>query len=76
MGPRIKLSDIQALPVADRLDLLEQIWDSVAASPETVPVPDWHAAELDRRLAAHADEPMDGEPWDDVKTQVGRRKLK
>lgn len=38
------------LPASDRLQLLEKIWDSLAVTPEDVPVPDWHKAELDRRL--------------------------
>ena len=44
------LSEILDLPAAERLRLVEEIWDSLAASAESVPVPEWHQAELDRRL--------------------------
>jgi putative addiction module component (TIGR02574 family) len=39
------------LPPADRLRLVEDIWDCLTASPEDVPVPGWHREELERRLA-------------------------
>jgi putative addiction module component (TIGR02574 family) len=45
------LDEILHLPAADRLRLVEDIWDSLTASPADVPVPDWHREELDRRLA-------------------------
>ena len=37
------------LPLEDRLQLVEDLWDSLAAEPEAIPVPDWHRGELDRR---------------------------
>jgi putative addiction module component (TIGR02574 family) len=48
---------ILALPAADRLQLVEDIWDSLAASVDSVPMPDWHRAELDRRLSDPSEEP-------------------
>jgi len=45
------LDQILHLPVAERLRLVEDIWDSLAASTADVPVPDWHREELDDRLA-------------------------
>jgi putative addiction module component (TIGR02574 family) len=44
------LSEILDLPAEDRLQLVERIWDSLAASAQSVPVPEWHQAELDHRL--------------------------
>ena len=60
MGRRIKLPDISALPIDERLDLVERIWDTIIADPDGVPVPDWHNDVLEQRLAAHADAPMAG----------------
>jgi putative addiction module component (TIGR02574 family) len=45
------LDEILHLPAADRLRLVEDIWESLTTSPAEVPVPDWHREELDRRLA-------------------------
>ena len=45
------LDEILHLPAAERLRLVEDVWDSLAASTDDVPVPEWHRAELDDRLA-------------------------
>ncbi len=50
MTPKALRDEILQLPPGERLELVEQIWDSLAATPEAVPGPDWHRAELDRRL--------------------------
>jgi putative addiction module component (TIGR02574 family) len=41
--------EVLALPPEDRLQLVEDLWDSLAAEPEAIPVPDWHREELVRR---------------------------
>lgn len=60
---QINLSDILELPVAERIRLVELIWDSVAAVPEQVPVSDELKAELERRLAEFEANPEAGSPW-------------
>ncbi len=40
------------MPASERLELLEVIWDSLAETPEAVPLTDEMRAELDRRLAS------------------------
>ena len=50
MAPDALRDQIMKLPAAERLRLVEDIWDSLTASPEDVPVPDWHREELERRL--------------------------
>ena len=50
MAPDALRDQIMKLPPAERLRLVEDIWDSLTASPEDVPVPDWHREELERRL--------------------------
>jgi len=47
--------------------LVEEIRDQVAASPETLPIPEWHRAELDRRLDADFADP--GRPWSEIRDQ-------
>ena len=74
MTPKTLRDEILRLPPSDRLALLEEIWDSLAASATDVPVPDWHKAELDRRL----DHPTAGaaESWDEVRAKLAERKRK
>jgi len=42
--------DIQALSPAQRLELIELLWDSLASTPEAIPFTEEQRAELDRRL--------------------------
>ena len=50
MTPKALLDEILRLPAEQRLELIEEIWDSLAADAEQVPVPERHRRELDRRL--------------------------
>ena len=50
------LEEVLHLPAAERLRLVEDVWDSLVASAEEIPVPDWHRAELEARLADPAEQ--------------------
>ena len=65
-----QLSDILQLSIAERIQLAEDIWDSVAASPESVLVTDEQRQELDRRLQAYAQNPGEGVSWEELKDKV------
>ena len=71
MNSKAILDEILQLPMDERLKLVEDIWDSIAATPEVVPVPDWHRAELDRRLERAS--PGPGLSWDDVRAKLRER---
>ena len=58
------LTEILRLSPEERLDLLGEAWDAIAASPENVPVPEWHVRELERRMA---DPEPKYVPWEDVR---------
>ena len=62
------------LSVEQRLELISELWDSIPDSPDTLPVPDWHREELDRRLAAADANPDAAIPWEEVKRRL-REKL-
>jgi putative addiction module component (TIGR02574 family) len=53
------LAEILKLPVDERLRLVEQIWNSIAANPAAIPIGDTHRAIIDERLAEHASSPDD-----------------
>ena len=65
-----QLSDILELSVSERIQLVEDIWDSIAAVPEALPLTDAQRRELDRRLEAYAQNPDEGIPWDELKKKV------
>ena len=67
--------DIAKLSPEYRLQLLEQLWDSLSATPEAVPMTDAQREELDRRLdELDRDGPV-GIPWDEVLHRIRNRAL-
>jgi putative addiction module component (TIGR02574 family) len=65
-----QLADILQMSVAERIQLAEDIWDSIAAVPEALPLTDTERTELNRRLELYARNPDEGIPWDDLKEKV------
>ena len=61
------------LSPAEKLQLVEDLWDDLAASPTAVPVHDWQKEELIRRKANLMNNPASGLSWDDVKRRVRSR---
>lgn len=60
--------DYRSLSVDERLQLVGDIWDSIAdeahARPELLPLSDSQKAELDRRIAEYEADPSTGIPMD------------
>ena len=65
--------DISRLSSEERLELLEQIWDSLAATPEAIPLTQPQREELDRRLEEIDREGPIGIPWEDVYNRIRNR---
>lgn len=63
-------AEIATLPIQHRIQLVEDIWDSIADQADAVTVPDWHKQELDKRLADHRETPNEGSSWDQVKKRI------
>ncbi len=61
------------LSPAEKLQLVEDLWDDLAATPEAVPVHDWQRAELTRRKKNLLKNPASVAPWEDVKRRVRAR---
>lgn len=62
--------DLEQLTVAERLDLIALLWDSIPESLEGLPLPEWQRQELDKRLAAADTAPDAGIPWEQVKARL------
>jgi putative addiction module component (TIGR02574 family) len=52
------------------VQLVEQIWDSIAEDAKQFQLTEAQRAELDRRLAAQQADPKRGSPWQDVKKRL------
>jgi len=68
----ITLEEVLRLPVAERIRIVEAIWDSIADSPEALDLSDEQKGELDRRLEALEKNPDAGSPWSEVRDRVWR----
>ena len=53
---------IRELPLDERIKLVEDLWDSIAAEQGALPLTDAQKAELDRRLEAYARDGDKGVP--------------
>jgi putative addiction module component (TIGR02574 family) len=72
MSP-LALKEILKLSVSERVQLAEDIWDSIVASPESLPVTDVQQRELDLRRDAHAKDPASTRSWEDVRAKLDRK---
>lgn len=71
MNPTIP--SIFDLSPSEKLQLVEDLWDDLAATPEAVPVHDWQKQELARRKANLLRNSASGLTWEEVKRRVHRR---
>lgn len=68
------VAEILALPVEDRVRLVEAIWDSISAVPEALPLTEWQKEELDRRLDDLEKNPDAGLTLEEVFARIRRAK--
>ncbi len=61
------------LSPSEKLQLVEDLWDDLAATPEAVPVHDWQKKELARRRANLLQNPASGLTWEEVQRRVRAR---
>lgn len=70
MNASVKSLGIDRLPIEERLALVEEIWDSIAADSSAVPLTDAQRAELGKRIADDDANPHDVVSWDQVKAST------
>ena len=70
MDVSAKSLGIDRLSLAERIQLVEEIWNSIATEAEALEVPQSHKDELDRRLADHDADPQSGSSWEDVRIRL------
>ncbi|MGV0108437.1 addiction module protein [Nostoc sp. DSM 114167] len=70
MHPILKV-DISELSVSERIQLAEDLWDSILTTPDEIPLNDEQKQELDRRLEMHSQNPNRGSTWQSVKQRLG-----
>jgi putative addiction module component (TIGR02574 family) len=68
-----EVTSVFDLSPSEKLQLVEDLWDDLAATPEVVPVHDWQKRELARRKANLLTNPASGLSWEEVKQRVRGR---
>ncbi len=63
-------AELIRLPVSDRLELIEKLWDSIDAEADSLPLADWQSEVIDKRLEALEDGTSVGAPWDEVRRRI------
>ena len=66
-------SSIFDLSPAENLQLVEDLRDDLAGTPEAVPIHDWQKHELARRKANLLKNPASGMSWEDIKQRARAR---
>jgi putative addiction module component (TIGR02574 family) len=67
------VSAIFDLSIAEKLQLVEDLWDDIAANPESIPVHDWQKEQLDRRRANLQANPASTVTWEEVQRRIRNR---
>jgi putative addiction module component (TIGR02574 family) len=63
---------IRELTPAERIELIELLWESFLDDPDSLPVTEEQRAELRRRLAEHERDPDAAKPWAEVRAELER----
>ena len=65
--------EIKKLSMAERILLVQDIWDSIFSSAEDLPIADEQKKELDSRLETYQHNPKSGKSWKDVRDNIRTR---
>ncbi|CAD5990349.1 hypothetical protein PCC9214_05774 [Planktothrix tepida] len=61
---------ILPLTIPEKLQLIEDIWESVVMDADQIPLTPSQKQELDRRLASYQNIENEGESWEVVKRRI------
>ncbi len=67
------LATAKALPLPERIELAEALWDSITQDGYEPPLTPAQEAEIDRRLDEHRRNPQSAIPWERVKAELEQR---
>jgi len=67
------MSSVFDLSPAEKLQLVEDLWDDLAATPEAVPVHEWQLQEIERRKANLQKNPASAVSWEEAKRRIRSR---
>lgn len=63
-------AEINRLTAAEKLQLVEELWDQLSASEERLPIPGWHEKILAEDQEEYRRNPDQGSSWQEVKRRI------
>ena len=66
----MSIAEIHQLPLNEKLQIMEAIWEDLRARAEELPVPDWHKELLDARRKVVAEGREQVLDWDEAKRSL------
>jgi len=70
--PNALREQLLKLSAAERLELVEELWDSIADDDEALALTEEQRRDLERRLAEADADPTGGSPWEEVRKRIRR----
>jgi hypothetical protein len=70
----MSIAEVRRLPLAEKLQIMEAIWEDLCAQAELAPVPQWHKDLLDERRKAVAEGREELLDWDSIKDSLPSRR--
>ena len=67
---QITAADALTLSIPERIQLVEDIWDTIATEPEAIELTEEEKRIIDERLEAYHRNPDLGSPWEDVYKRI------
>ena len=65
-----RLEDLEHLPISERLQLVEDLWDSIAGELESAPLPESLKVEMNRRMEAYLKDPSASLSLEEVRRRM------
>jgi len=70
---KVPIKQLLELSVADRMQLIDDLWESVAADSEVIPLNEAQKQEARRRLEEHRANPGSAIPWEQLRRELYER---
>ncbi|MEX0725464.1 MAG: addiction module protein [Planctomycetaceae bacterium] len=69
----IDTDQLRALPAAEKIRIIEMLWDDLGDAATPIPLPDWIEEEAIRRIKEMDNDPSIGLDHDEVWRRIDRR---
>ena len=66
-------TSLHTIPIGERIRLVEDLWDSIAADQDNLPLTDEQKTELNRRLDAYETDKIEGREAGEVIAEIKQR---